>query len=205
MEGHTAIRVTSLVLVAAVHALFLSLLRTAYEEDSAAPKTPHRRAVLFVVRAPPEPKPPPVDAERKTASERDRDSKSSTPLTVTPRVAESNEAHTPSIDWKLEAARAAAAIADKAIDSRQPECNQRAPGRARVPNCPQPQSTFEWAPPKAGFSGGLPYLRVGENCAVGLGFFGCRIGKKDANGHLFDRMRDPDRERSSVPLSNEIR
>jgi hypothetical protein len=35
---------------------------------------------------------------------------------------------------------------------------------------------------------------------VGLGFFGCALGKKpEANGHLFDGMHDPDRQRSSVP------
>jgi hypothetical protein len=45
----------------------------------------------------------------------------------------------------------------------------------------------------------LPYIRVGERCAIGLGFFGCGFGKPPANGNLFDGMDAPDRDRSSVP------
>jgi hypothetical protein len=49
-------------------------------------------------------------------------------------------------------------------------------------------------------SGGLPYMEIGKRCAIGLGFFGCGIGElPPPNGHLFDGMDDPDRERSSVP------
>jgi hypothetical protein len=39
---------------------------------------------------------------------------------------------------------------------------------------------------------------------VGLGFFGCGFGKPpEANQHLFDAMRDPDRPHSSVPGPDE--
>jgi hypothetical protein len=43
-------------------------------------------------------------------------------------------------------------------------------------------------------------VRIGKRCVVGLDFSGCQIGKlPEADGTLFDDMRDPDRPRGSVP------
>ena len=50
--------------------------------------------------------------------------------------------------------------------------------------------------------GPLPYLRIGKRCIIILPFFGCGIGElPKANGHLFDGMSDPERQKSSVPDS----
>ena len=54
-----------------------------------------------------------------------------------------------------------------------------------------------------GFSGGLPYVRVGERCVIALGFFACGFGgPPPAKGDLFEGMDDPERDRSSVPSSD---
>jgi len=45
----------------------------------------------------------------------------------------------------------------------------------------------------------LPYVRLGEQCVLGLGFFGCAFGRAPPESHLFDGLKDPDRPRSSVP------
>lgn len=64
------------------------------------------------------------------------------------------------------------------------------------------RKTFDWDPEpgRGGFAGGIPYVRLGKRCAVGLGFFGCALGDlPKANGRLFDDMNAPDRDRNSVP------
>lgn len=115
---------------------------------------------------------------------------------------ESPSRSAPRIDWRSEAERSAS----RAIQQ------QSAPGargfeeREEVEPTPKPRA-FGWDPSPpgtVGFSGGLPYVRVGKRCAIGLGFFGCAIGEMPApNGDLFDGMDDPDRDRSSVPDANE--
>ena len=104
----------------------------------------------------------------------------------------------PSIDWSEEARRAAADAADKVPSLDRSKCDSTGLADPALPNC-KPPPEFKWAPPKAGFAGGLPYVTLGDRCVVGLGFFGCALGKPPANGKLFDGMDDPDRDRSSVP------
>lgn len=104
----------------------------------------------------------------------------------------------PSIDWSEEGRRAAAAAADKVPSPDRSKCDSTGLADPALPNC-KPSLEFKWAPPKAGFAGGLPYVTLGDRCVVGLGFFGCAFGKPPANGKLFDGMDDPNRDRSSVP------
>ncbi|GFE80544.1 hypothetical protein GCM10011487_25440 [Steroidobacter agaridevorans] len=105
----------------------------------------------------------------------------------------------PSINWSEEAHRAAAAAAARAPIPDRSKCDSTGLGDPALPNC-KPPPEFKWAPPRAGFSNGLPYMTVGERCVIGLGFFGCGIGKKPpARGDLFEGMDDPEREPSSVP------
>jgi hypothetical protein len=111
----------------------------------------------------------------------------------------------PLIDWNLEAERAARATVDQMAQHGEPKCEPsdaaNHPGLL-LPKCKQPVPGFAWdpQPKKAGFIGIFPYVRLGKHCIVGLGFFGCAIGKlPEANGHLFDQLSDPDRDRSSVP------
>lgn len=111
------------------------------------------------------------------------------------------DANAPSIDWKEHGRRAAASTIEKMPAPDQSNCDSTGLGDPALANC-KPPPDFQWAPPRSGFKDGLPYVMVGENCIVGLGFFGCALGKKPANGRLLDGMRDPQRERSSVPDSN---
>jgi hypothetical protein len=104
------------------------------------------------------------------------------------------------IDWQLEAERAARATVERAAKSREKHIGQHPPSPFREK--PRPKE-FEWdpEPKKAGLAAGfIPYVVIGQRCVVGLGFFGCALGKKPpANGHLFDGMKDPNRVHSSVP------
>jgi hypothetical protein len=111
----------------------------------------------------------------------------------------------PSIDWNLEAERAARATVDRIAQQAKPKCDDwdasNQPG-VLLPKCKKHVPGLRWdpEPKRAGFIGIIPYVRLGKHCIVGLGFFGCAIGKlPEANAHLFDHMRDPDRDRSSVP------
>lgn len=104
----------------------------------------------------------------------------------------------PSIDWSEEARRSAAEAAAKVPSPDRSKCDSTGLDDPALPNC-KPRPEFKWAPPKAGFANGLPYVTLGDRCVVGLGFFGCALGKPPANGKLFDGMDDPDRDRSSVP------
>ena len=113
----------------------------------------------------------------------------------------------PAVDWHAEVGRVAREAAQNATKE-QLNLPCKAPRKFSDPpqtGCrPQPKA-FEWDPEPGlfGFSGGLPFARVGKRCAIGLGFFGCGIGAlPKPNGQLFESMDDPDRPRSSVPDSN---
>lgn len=108
-----------------------------------------------------------------------------------------------SIDWYGDGQRAAEAAAHAQTRREGVDCDEvETPGSMR-PRCVK-SSHFEWHPnPKmVEFEGLLPYVHLGKRCVLGLGFFGCAVGKlPDANWHLLDDMKDPDRLRSSVPDS----
>lgn len=108
----------------------------------------------------------------------------------------------PAIDWRTQGTQAASDAVDKAIRQETRECDPSDRPDSFLPPCTHREHKFEWNPeePRVGFSGGLPFIRLGERCAIGLGFFGCGFGKKPpANGELFEHMDDPERDRSSVP------
>jgi len=107
------------------------------------------------------------------------------------------EAPARSVDWRHEAERAAR---DAAHAITQPQARSFGP-KPQAPASAAPKQ-FEWNPePKAvGFSGLLPYVRLGKRCFLGLGFFGCVFGElPKANGALLEHMDDADRPQSSVP------
>lgn len=126
-------------------------------------------------------------------------SSESTAITLPPE-AEPEGPATHAIDWQLEAERSARATVERNAKSREKRIGEHPPSPFREK--PKPKE-FPWdpEPDKAGFAAGfIPYVVIGERCVVGLGFFGCALGKKPpANSHLFDGMHDPNRERSSVP------
>lgn len=104
------------------------------------------------------------------------------------------------IDWGLQAQQSAERAAPELLEKWQRRCRPK----EGVPpeECTPRAHTFDWNPQpgRVGVDGGLPYVRLGKRCVLGLGFFACAIGKlPEPNGDLFDGMRDPDRPYSSVP------
>jgi hypothetical protein len=111
------------------------------------------------------------------------------------------------VDWSKEAERAAANAALRLRDSIG-KCNEKGDPSSKLPPCPTRPRDFEWSPEKqrVGIEQGLLYFRPTERCVIGFGISGllggCSIGKEEANGHLFDGMKSPDR-RSSIPDSHD--
>jgi hypothetical protein len=201
-NDHRLHRFAILLLVAGAHGLLLMLpldmeLREYDERDGHT-----KRTVLFFPRA--------AVSETKAQRELRRPVEPSietnisidvpSAITVGPleQSPTSGSATAPSIDWSEEARLAAAAAAAKVPTPDRSKCDSTGLADPALPNC-KPAPKFKWAPPKAGFSNGLPYMRLGDRCVIGLGFFGCALGKPPARGDLFEGMDDPERERSSVP------
>jgi hypothetical protein len=107
----------------------------------------------------------------------------------------------PGIDWRAQAAGAAARQAAPAAPAR-----FSAPPNVQRKACEKPRTSWEWnpEPKKAGitqipYGVPLPYVVLGR-CVVGLGYFGCSPQKPpEANSHLLDDMRDGKTSPSSVP------
>lgn len=67
--------------------------------------------------------------------------------------------------------------------------------------CKPKESSFQWkaGEPRAGLLP-LPFVRIGERCIVGLGFFGCALGElPPPNDKMFDDMKKGEQSPSSVP------
>jgi len=203
-------RVTAWTLVLGGHVLLLILLSTSKTKDRQSTASgPEPKTILLLLDM----APPPIEASSDQLS----------PVTPNiarvraPRVAAESlgQAITPEetpapsrgpVDWYSEAkevakdrgAALAAAQPRKACDPSQSD----RPG-SLLPKCgTKKYKDADWnpEPSKAGFAGLLPFVMIGKRCVVGLGFFGCAIGKlPDADGTVFDDMNDPDRPRSSVP------
>ena len=110
------------------------------------------------------------------------------------------------LDWDHEAQHAANSQAESLFKELRQLCEEAALRGETPPGCRHYRAPDPWKPEpkKFGFAGGLPYMRLGKRCIIGLGFFGCGVGKlPEANGHVLDDMRDPDRPYSSVPDPND--
>jgi hypothetical protein len=110
------------------------------------------------------------------------------------------------VDWNQEAQRVAGSQAESIFMELKLLCDEAALRGEQPPGCHRYKKPDAWVPEpkKFGISGGLPYVRLGKRCVLGLGFFGCGVGKlPEPDGHALDDMRDPDRPRSSVPDPNE--
>jgi hypothetical protein len=107
----------------------------------------------------------------------------------------------PPVDWHGEARRAASAQSERLNEESQQECHPEDRRGTLPAHCLRPRAPAPWEPEpaRAGFAGGLPWVRVGKECVVGLGFFGCVLDPPPANGHVLDEMKNPERLRSSVP------
>jgi hypothetical protein len=120
-------------------------------------------------------------------------------LPATSPVAQA-ELTAPQIDWTREAQSVARARA--AVIAPEHTCDDRDRPGSSLPKCKEGGPAFQWdpEPSRVGVQGLIPYVRLGKHCVLGLGFFGCALGKlPGANGKLFDDLNGPGRPRSSVP------
>ena len=201
-KGRFTSRFVALVVVVALHCLFVLVLLIRVPIPRARPFG--EPSVLFFID---EPKPtitttPPMPSR----------SSQTTPIVIAepnsvgeqPSIEPAPPDSPATIDWTAQATQAAAAVVDKAISEETRKCDPSEKPNSFLPPCKHRTKQFEWSPdPRFGFSGGLPYVRVGKRCAIGLGFFGCGFGEAPpANGDLFEGMDDPERDRSSVPSPN---
>jgi hypothetical protein len=185
--------VAAIGLVLAVHGLLLLVLISG---SRIRPRTPAASIAFFGLWiepsqpvAPTAPRPPPrfrSPAPRATGS-------SSTAISSPP-----------TINWEGEAKAAGRRLAEPPRES---ATFSRPAETVRKP-CEPPESSFVWNPelPRAGFTRTpipLPFVRLGERCVVGLGFFGCNMGPlPEPNSHLFDDMKEGKTQESSVPEPN---
>ena len=213
-EGWTRRRNAVLGLVIVVHALFVALALRLQEkisvlhQDAAAPLT----FLTFTAPIPP-PKtaPAPRDSETQSAaSAPKREEKVTGDFAISLDAQPSSSSDTLplllGIDWDRESAAVANSQSASIFKELKLLCQEAALRGEQPPGCHKYRKPDPWSPEpkKFGFSGGLPFVRLGKRCVLGLGFFGCGVGKlPEADGHVFDDMRDPDRPRSSVPDPNE--
>lgn len=107
----------------------------------------------------------------------------------------------PPLEWYNSAHDVAQGIASSWGRSQTRLCDDSPKPGSWLPKCPKQGPNFEAEAPRAGFIDGLiPYLRLGKHCTLILGMVSCTEAPP-ADGHLFDldAIRDPDRDRSSVP------
>jgi hypothetical protein len=110
----------------------------------------------------------------------------------------------PPPDWDRDAHRAADAVVSDLARREHRKCDDSDKPGSWLPKCKKHAPAFGWSDQhRAGFtSEGLPYVRLGKRCVVVMGLLGCALGAlPEANGQLFDGLKDPDRDRSSVPDS----
>ena len=187
--------------------LLFSVDRT--DERGEAEAEPRRAMTVVFLDTPLEPvpekeEPPPPERQRvaKTKARAPDAAEASTSVDTPAGTAIGIPSESPSIDWEHEREVTAQAMLPELLKQNQSKCEaERRPG-SLLPKCRQPAKDPQWEPEPSvfGIEGLLPFMRLGKRCVVGLGFFGCAIGKlPEANSHVFDAMRDPDREHSSVP------
>jgi hypothetical protein len=111
-------------------------------------------------------------------------------------------ANPPPLQWGLAAQSAADDLVAAMARREKRKCDDSDKPGSWLPKCKKPAPSFQWneQPRQAGFMHGLPYVRLGDHCILVAGMVGCAIGPlPKANEHLFDDLKDPDRDRSSVP------
>lgn len=196
---------TALVLAAGVHALLLIWLLASREQDAGRPLMQRVSTILVFITPPivqsvPEPKPREETEKKRTQRSPPPAPRDTAPSIAPPEPASpaATEAHVPKIDWKAQAESSAAAIAENAPVAVEKECGPQSAKDPRTP-CRKPAEKIEWKPRRLDFENGLPYVRIGPKCLVGLGFLGCKLGDKPVDGSLLEPIDDAERDRTSVP------
>jgi len=184
-----------------VHTLVVGLLLQSRHALRSAPAQDERLIYLTDLAPPPPPARPQPGAlhSRPSAAQ----PSSAAPASPEARASAITLPQEPArIDWDLAAVVAADDLVDEILQHEGRKCDDSDKPGSGLPKCKKPRSHFEWSeePKRAGFENGLPYVRLGKHCILILGLVGCALGAEPAaNGHLFDDLKDPDRDRSSVP------
>lgn len=179
------------------------LLLHASRRDDRQPEAELTSVWLFPERPDPVARSPVVAAESPDTTTALRQPRSPGPARELPGESASKDpGSAPSIDWNL-AAKEHVKRAGENLQASQPR------GFGAVPSpqfrkCKPPKTSFEWDPDalKTGLDAVLPSFRVGKRCVVMPPFFGCALGElPPPNSHLLDDMKNPERDRKSVPGS----
>jgi hypothetical protein len=106
------------------------------------------------------------------------------------------------VDWRQAAAQAVRR-AGASVLAQKPRSFGAVPS-PQYRKCRPPKPSFEWDPDalKTGLDAILPSFRIGRRCMIMPPFFSCALGElPQPNSHMLDDMRDPNRDRNSVPGS----
>ena len=132
---------------------------------------------------------------------RNQENKSSVPSSGdTPSSQPSEPPSLPPVDWSEEQKNVAESKGHDFWKQLSQRCRDAEALHIHPPECHRDVVPEPWEPQKGrfGLAGPLPYVRLGR-CVLGLGFWGCGVGKgPSANSHMLDGIRDPDRP-GSVP------
>jgi len=211
----------SFVLMAAVlggHVvLILMVMQMRSRELTPADTELHDSSILYLPSLTEPESTPAVTSPRATAHRKERapPAKSATAQSESATAEEPSgnssvtpEPSVPPVDWFGEARRSAESTTADLMARQDHSCITRARPGSLLPPCGKAPRTPQWEPPPKRFGladGFLPYVRINKRCVVGLGFFGCAMGRlPDADGHLLDDMHNPNRDHSSVPDTNDV-
>jgi hypothetical protein len=105
----------------------------------------------------------------------------------------------PTPDWHAAAERAA----QRATSGNPNQTHLFVSPESPYRDCQRRKNNFEWKPDahRTGWANGLPYVRMGKRCVVGLGFFGCALDPElpPPDGELFEDMGTANQMDGSVP------
>ena len=182
--------------VVALHVLLLLLLASGLRPRDRSEPSPV--FVSLAVALPPQPALLQPSALRAVARS---DERISAPEPIEPiELGPPEPSLAPRVDWLGEATAAAGRATKPVPDAK--DAFAPPPKALREP-CKPRETHMEWnghEDRRVGFSGGLPFVKLGKRCVVGLGFFGCALGElPQGNGHILDDRMDPERSSASVP------
>ncbi len=195
-------RGTILLIVVLGHALLASFL-IVRERSERRPRPPLDEMILVYLPLPRTPISPSVPSQQSTPTSRtngrnqaNRSSMSSSGHTLSSPQLELPPL--PTVDWMAEQNKVAESTSRDFWKQLSQRCRDAEALHIHPPECHHDVAPEPWEPEQGrfGLAGPLPYVRLGP-CVLGLGFWGCAVGKHPANSHMFDGLHDSDQP--SVP------
>ncbi len=197
--------------VLALHGLLLWLLALGFRQRiEIEPPRPQFVSLWIDMPPPPQQPPPPPAQTPPTRSSAPTRRPVEAPVVVAPitlpvapvpeaPVAPATQA-APPVDWAIASARAARRAGEASTATKS---DTFSPAPKLPPKACKPKRSMEWKGYEDrtfGMTGGVPYVKINEHCVLVALIPMCVLGKlPEANGHLLDDMKDPNRTHSSVP------